>query len=258
MRYLRADGVKIPRIGLGTWPMKGDGCHKAVSSALEMGYRHIDTAEIYRNEREVGRAVRDSGIPREEIFVTTKVWSNHLSRSELMKSCERSLDRLGTEWIDLYLIHSPSRRVPSEESVAAMNDLQERGSVRHIGVSNFSVAEMKDAERASDSPILTNQIEYHPFKQPRQVLEYCQEQAIPLTAYSPLAQGRVLRESELLEIAEQHGKTPAQVTLRWLIQGSWVVAIPKAASPTHQRENLSIFDFELTEEEMRRINQLGG
>lgn len=256
MEYLKLSGAALPRIGLGTWPMRGESCYGAVCSALDMGYRHIDTAEIYRNEREVGRAVQDSEVPREEIFVTTKVWSNHLRRRELIQSCERSLERLGTGSIDLYLIHSPSRMVPIDESISAMNELQDQGIVRYIGVSNFSIPNMQAAERASEAPLLTNQVEYHPYKQPRQVLEYCQSREISLTAYSPLAQGKVLRDADIREIGRRHGKTPAQVTLRWLIQQPAVLVIPKAASRAHQKENLEILDFELTAEEMARLNQL--
>jgi diketogulonate reductase-like aldo/keto reductase len=255
MEYLTVRGVEMPRIGLGTWPMKGEACTRAVSRALELGYRHLDTAEIYRNERAVGRAIRESGVARDGVFVTTKVWSNHLRDAELIRACESSLERLGTDWIDLYLIHSASRTVPIAESIGAMNALQDRGWVRHIGVSNFSVSQMKAAQAASEFPILTNQVEYHPYEQPRHVLDYCQSHDISLTAYSPLGQGRVLRDAGLHAMAKRQGKTPAQVALRWLIQQPGVLAIPKAASEAHQRENLEIFDFELTNQEMGRITQ---
>ncbi|WP_416838731.1 aldo/keto reductase [Haloferax sp. DFSO52] len=257
MEYVTASGVDVPALGFGTWPMKGATCRTAVEHALDAGYRHLDTAQMYNNEDAVGQAIADSAVPREDVFLVTKIFRQNLSHDKVLSSVEQSVQRLGTE-IDLLLIHSPSRSVPIEASISAMNDLQERGLVEHIGVSNFSVEQMRQAIAASETPILTNQVEYHPFKSQPELLEFCIENKIILTAYSPLAQGRVIGNAVLEEIGTQYGKTDAQVALRWLIQQEMVAAIPKASSQTHIEENFDVFDFELSDTEMERIFDLQG
>ncbi|WP_336136278.1 aldo/keto reductase [Natronomonas amylolytica] len=228
----------------------------AVETALELGYRHIDTAQMYGNEDAVGAAVEKADIARDEVFVVTKTLSRNLAYDDLHDSFEDSLDRLKMESVDLLLIHEPSRSVPVEESIRAMNELQEAGRVRHIGVSNFSIRQLREAEAASDTPIVTNQVEYHPFTDQSQLLEHCVDNNIMLTAYSPLAVGRRLENETLVRIGERYGKSPAQVARRWLIQQENVSAIPKASKRQHQEENIDIFDFELTTTEMDAIFDL--
>ena len=257
MEYVTAEGVDVPALGFGTWPMKGATCRTAVEHALETGYRHIDTAQMYNNEEAVGQAIADSEVPREDVFLVTKILRQNLAHDDVLNSVEESTRRLGTE-IDLLLIHAPSRSVPIEESIGAMNELQNRGIVDHIGVSNFSVTQMRQAISASRTPILTNQVEYHPFESQSEILEFCIENGIVLTAYSPLGQERVIGNEVLEGIAKQYGKTAAQVVLRWLIQQEMVAAIPKASNRAHIEENFNIFDFELGDEEMERIFDMQG
>jgi len=257
MEHVTADGVDVPALGFGTWPMKGETCRTAVGHALDIGYRHIDTAQMYDNEEAVGRAIAASDVPREDVFLVTKVLRNNLAHDDVLRSVEQSAQRLKTE-IDLLLIHAPSRSVPIEESISAMNQLQERGLVENIGVSNFSVEQIRQAIAASETSILTNQVEYHPFRDQSEILEFCIENGIVLTAYSPLGKGRVIGNEVLEQIGDTYQKTAAQVALRWLLQQEMVVAIPKASSPTHIEENFDVFDFEVTDEEMEQIFDLQG
>lgn len=249
-------GVEVPTIGLGTWRLNGSNGREAVVRALELGYRHIDTAEMYNNEREIGEAIAASAIPREELFLVSKVWRTNLGRQEVLSACDDSLARLGVDSLDLYLIHWPSSAVPIEETIAAMDELVSTGKTRYIGVSNFSVDLMDAARRASEHGILTNQVEYHPYKDRSTLRAACVEQDILLTAYSPVAKGRVSRDKSLREIGQKYGKTAAQVALRWLIEQENVVAIPKSESDAHLRENLDVFDFELSTEDRSAIDQL--
>ena len=258
MEYVTVGDVEVPALGFGTWPMKGETCRTAVRTALEHGYRHIDTAQMYENEAAVGQAIAESEVPREEVFLVTKLLSGNLARDDVLSTARASLDRLDTGYIDLLLIHSPSRSVPIEESIGAMNQLQAEGVVEHIGVSNFSVEQLEAAMDASETPILTNQVEYHPFTSKGDLLEFCIDHGIMLTAYTPVARGRVVGNETLEEIGERYGKTAAQVALRWLVQQELVSAIPKASTPEHIRENIDVFDFELTAEEMERIFDLQG
>lgn len=257
MDYITVRGENVPALGFGTWSMTGDTCRAAVETALETGYRHIDTAQMYDNEDAVGQAIADSAVPREEVFLVTKILRQNLAYDDVLNSVEGSLQRLGTD-IDLLLIHAPSRSVPIEESIEAMNELQERGAVEHIGVSNFSVEQMEQAVAASATPILTNQVEYHPFESQTEILEFCIENDVVLTAYSPLAKGRVVDNEVLEAIGRRHEKTAAQVALRWLLQQEVVAAIPKASSHEHVEENFDVFDFELGSDEMAQIFELQG
>lgn len=256
MQVVELHGARVPVIGLGTWDLRGEEGYRAVLCALSLGYRHTDTAEFYDNEREVGRAIKDSQVPRDAIFLTTKVWYTHLRFQDLIRSCEESLRKLGTDYVDLYLIHWPNEAVPLEESLEAMEKLKKDGKVRFIGVSNFDVDLLDKARRIASSPILTDQVEYHPYLSQKPLLEYCQKNRVILTAYSPLARGRLSQDPLLVRIAAKYGKTVAQVVLRWLIEQDMVVAIPKAKDEKHQRENLEIFDFSLTEEEREAIARL--
>lgn len=256
MEHATVRGVAVPKVGFGTARMTGDECRTAVEDALDLGYRHVDTAQMYANETAVGEAVAAADVDRSEVFLTTKLDRENVAREEAPRSTEESLDRLGTDYVDLLLIHAPSRSVPVEETIGAMNDLQDEGNVEHIGVSNFDVDQLRAAMDASETPILTNQVEYHPHREQHELLEFCIEADVLLTAYSPLNKGRLDGDETLAEIGERHGKAPGQVALRWLIQQRNVVAIPKASSPAHRRENLDVFDFELGPEEMERIFEL--
>ncbi|WP_129113022.1 aldo/keto reductase [Halegenticoccus tardaugens] len=256
--YVTVRGVDVPALGLGTARMTGEECADAVASALDLGYRHVDTAQMYDNEEAVGRAIRESDVPRDEVFLTTKLHPSNLARDDTFDSFRGSLDRLDTEVVDLLLIHAPREYVPVEETLGAMNDLREAGEVRHVGVSNFSVAQLEAAMDASDAPILTNQVEYHPYKRQDDLLAFCVENDVMLTAYSPLDVGDLADDDALAEIGDRHGKTPSQVALRWLIQQEHVSAIPKASRRAHQLENIEIFDFELSADEMARIFERRG
>jgi diketogulonate reductase-like aldo/keto reductase len=207
MEYVTAAGVDVPALGFGTWPMTGATCRSAVQHALQTGYRHVDTAQMYDNEAAVGAAIADSGVPRADVFLVTKVRRQNLARDDLLRSVEESAQELGTG-IDLLLIHAPSRSVPIEESVGAMNELQQRGVVEHIGVSNFSVDQLRRAIAASETPVLTNQVEYHPFESRPDLLEYCLENGVVLTAYSPLAQGRVVGNGSSRGSERRTGRPP--------------------------------------------------
>jgi len=243
----------IPVLGLGTYRLRGQSCTETVSQALELGYRHIDTAEYYENQAAIGQALAETAVDRETLFVTTKVWRNNLRAADTKRVARESREKLGLETIDLFLIHWPSPSVPIEETIAAMNDLQEDGVIKHIGVSNFSVEQLQAARDASDTPLCANQVEYNPYTDQSALLEYCIDHDITLTAYSPLAKGRVADDDTLAAIGDRHDKSPAQVALRWLVQQPQVAAIPKAASRAHLQSNLSVFDFELTDEEMAEI-----
>jgi len=257
MESVSVGSVEVPALGFGTARLTGEPCRDAVEHALELGYRHIDTAQMYDNEAAVGDAIATTSVDRDDIFLVTKVHRRNLAYEDVLSSVEASLDRLGTP-IDLLLIHAPSRSVPVKESIDAMNHLQTEGRVEHIGVSNFSVSQMQEAIAASETPILTNQVEYHPFTDQSDLLAFCIENDLMLTAYSPVAEGRVVGNDALQSISEKHGKSEAQVALRWLLQQDCVAAIPKAASRQHRQENLDIFDFELTDDEMRDIFDLQG
>lgn len=248
-------GVAVPTIGIGTWNLRGARGQSAVEMALELGYRHIDTAEMYRNESEIGHAIAVSGVPREELFLVSKVWRTNLRRDEVLGACDDSLKRLGVEALDLYLIHWPSRAVPIEETMEAMDELVSSGRTRTIGVSNFTIDQMQAAHRASEAGVFCNQVEYHPNQGRSDLQKVCAENDILLTAYSPVAKGRLARDRALQEIGDRHGKTAAQVALRWLIEQENVVAIPKSQSEAHLRENLAVFDFELTDEERATISR---
>jgi diketogulonate reductase-like aldo/keto reductase len=253
---VRANGAAIPAIGLGTWQLRGDEALRAVHAALDAGYRHIDTAAMYGNEREIGEAVRAHPVPREDIFLTTKVWSSDLADGLLQKSAEASLKRLQVAEVDLLLIHWPSRDIPLREQIRALCDAKRRGLARHIGVSNFSPRYVEAAVQYADEPIVTNQVEYHPYLDQSAVFAACRKHGLVVSSYAPIGRGAVLRDAVVREIARAKGKTPAQVVLRWHIQQPLNLAIPKSADPRRIRENIAIFDFALTPEEMDRISSL--
>ncbi len=248
---LTVQGVTIPKLGLGTWQITGSDCVVAVRDALELGYDHVDTARAYGNEPQVGQGLHDSGRNRDEIFLTTKLWYAQLSAIEVHDQVEQSLRDLRTEYIDLLLIHWPNPRVPIAETLGAMAEAQEAGRVRHLGVSNFPSPLLREA--LDHAPLICDQVEYHPYLGQPQVLELARERDLMVTAYSPLARGAALQDPILREIGEAHGKNPAQVVLRWLLDQPNVAAIPKASSREHIAANIDIFDFELADEERGRI-----
>lgn len=259
MEFVTVADARIPALGLGTARMTGDDCRQAVGTALELGYRHVDTAQMYDNEEAVGDAIAEADVEREDVFLVTKVNTDNLRREDVLRSTRRSLDRLDTDYADLLLIHAPRKYAPISETIGAMNELQDDGAVRHVGVSNFSVDQLREAMDASRTPIVTNQVKYHPYTDQSELLAFCVENDVTLTAYSPLARGDVASDDALAEIGGRHGKTPSQVALRWLLQQEHVIPIPKAASRDHQRENLDVFDFRLSDDEMERIfEQKGG
>jgi len=246
-------GEQVPAIGLGTWQLSGETCVRSVEQALNLGYRHLDTAQDYRNEAEVGKGLRKARVERAEVFLVTKVHPSNFAYEKTVRSTHESLKRLGTGYVDLLLMHWPNPDVPLEETLGAMRALQEEGSVRHLGVSNFSPLLVEEAARHAE--IFCNEIEYHPYLAQKGLLAQSREMGYLLTAYSPLAKGRVLRDPTLRELAETYGKTPAQVTLRWLVQQG-VAAIPKSANDERRRANLEIFDFALSNEDMSVISGL--
>jgi len=248
-------GEAVPALGFGTWQITGEECERAVADALARGYRHIDTAQMYENEREVGRGIVASGVDRAEIFLVTKVATDNLAREAVRRSTLESLERLGTDSIDLLLVHWPSPETPLSETLGAMRDLQEEGRVRRIGVSNFPPSRFEEALGITE--IFCNQVEYHPFLNQDPLLSTVRERGLLLTAYCPLARGRVAEDATIREIGKVHDKTPGQVALRWLIQQG-IAAIPKASSTEHRAENIDIFDFSLSKEEMERISALRG
>jgi diketogulonate reductase-like aldo/keto reductase len=246
----------VPKLGLGTWDLRGNDAIKAVHSAIDLGYRHIDTAEMYRNEAEIGQGLAETGIARDELFLVSKVWTNHLRAEQVVDACTNSLRKLGVEYLDLYLVHWPSNSVPLEETMEGMARLMEEGKTRQVGVSNFSVAKMERASRALGQTIFCNQVKFHLTHRQDELIQYCQKQNILLTAYTPLDKGRLASRRELADIGESHGKSPLQIALRWLVQQEKVAAIPKASSREHQAANIDIFDFALTTEEMGRLGQI--
>ena len=217
MQFVEAGGARIPAIGLGTWELRGRTCARVVEQALRLGYRHIDTAQIYENESEVGEGLRASGVNRDEVFVTTKVWTTHFAPNDLERSTRESLARLRLAHVDLLLLHWPNPRIPLQETLGALAHVKELGMTRHIGVSNFTVALIEEAVAACPVPLVCDQVEYHPYLDQAKVLQACSDNGMALVAYSPIAKGRIKNDKVLAPIGEKHCKTAAQVCLRWLM-----------------------------------------
>jgi 2,5-diketo-D-gluconate reductase A len=250
------DGVEIPQLGFGVFQVRPEDTQEVVEEALEVGYRHIDTAAAYRNERGVGAAIAASGIPREEIFVTTKLWNSHQGYETTLGAFRKSLDRLGLDYVDLYLIHWP---VPTEgralDTWRAFERVHDEGRSRTIGVSNFRVEDLEQLEQQAFIQPTVNQIELHPHFPQAELRAWHEEHAIATESWSPLAQGDLLVNETIAGVAARHGRTPAQVILRWHLQLGNVV-IPKSVTPARIRENFELFDFELSEEDMTEIAAL--
>lgn len=256
---LEVQGARVPKLGFGTWQITGPACREAVRDALELGYRHLDTARVYENEAEVGAALRESGVGREEVFLTTKVWMDDAAPRPLQASAEASLRDLGTDYVDLLLLHWPNPGVPIEQTLAAMAALGEQGRIRHAGVSNFPPGHLRRAIEAAGQVglrLFCDQVEHHPLLGQDELLRLAAEHELMITAYAPFGHGAVLEEPVLAAIGEAHGKSVAQVALRWLLDQPLVSAVPKAASHENRAANLDVFDFELSEEERARIGAL--
>jgi methylglyoxal/glyoxal reductase len=249
------NNVRIPILGLGVYQTPpGRVTQNAVKFALSVGYRHVDTARIYGNEADVGEAVRKSGVPREQLFVTTKLWNGDQGYDSTLRACEASLKRLGFDYVDLYLIHFP---VPEtrKESWKAMMTLLERGKCRAIGVSNFTIPHLEDLLEEHELTPAVNQVEFHPFLYQKELLEYCQRKGIQVEAYSPLARGEKLKHPRLTAVAAKYSKTPAELMIRWGLQHGLVV-IPKSTREERIRENSQVFDFEISADDMRSLDSL--
>lgn len=253
MEYVTVGEESVPALGLGTYRLRGSDCERVVREALELGYRHVDTAEMYGNESAVGRGLRSADVDRDAVFLTTKVWRTNLEYDDVLRSVDQSLDHLGIDAVDLLLVHWPSHTVPIEETLEAFNRIHDEGAARHIGVSNFDLEQLREAMAVSDAPIFADQVRYHPRVDRTALRAFCAEHDLLLTAYSPLGKGSIADDATLGDIGTRYGKTAAQVALRWLIQQDRVAAIPKAASPDHLRENIAVFDFALTADEMATI-----
>src|SRR5690242_9802935 len=244
-------GFKIPIVGLGTWALRGRDCARLTEQAIRIGYRHIDTAQMYDNEREVGEGVRASGV-RHEVIVTTKVQPTMLAPHDLERSVKESLAKLRLDVIDLLLIHWPNPRVPVAETLGAMAKMKREGYTRQIGVSNFTVALLDEANKASSEPLVCDEVECHPFLNQDKIIAACRKSGMAVVAYSPIARGAAVGDKVLEKIGKAHGKTAAQVCLRWLIQQGMVV-IPRTSKIERLEENFAVFDFELSDSEMRDI-----
>jgi diketogulonate reductase-like aldo/keto reductase len=256
MNFIEANGARIPAIGLGTWELRGRTCARLVEQALRLGYRHIDTAQVYENEREVGEGLRGSGVKRDEVFITTKIWTSHFTPNDLERSAKESLVRLRLTEIDLLLLHWPNPQVPLSETLGALARAKQLGLARHIGVSNFTVALIEEAVAACPEPLVCDQVEYHPYLDQTKVRDACARHGMAVVAYSPVAKGRIKNDQALMRIASRYRKTAAQVCLRWLVQQN-VAAIPRTSRLERLSENIEIFDFELSDEDMREISSIG-
>jgi 2,5-diketo-D-gluconate reductase B len=252
---IAANGANIPLLGLGTWELRGRACARVVEQALRLGYRHIDTAEMYDNEREIGEGLRASGVKRSTVFVTTKIWPTHYAPRELERAARDCLVRLRLSEVDLLLLHWPNLQIPLAETLGALAKVKRDGLTRHIGVSNFTVALIEEAWRATTEPLVCDQVECHPFLDQSKVLAACRRHGMALVAYSPIAQGSARTDEVLRRIGNAHGKTAAQVCLRFLVQRD-IVVIPRTSKLERLSENAAIFDFTLSEREMADISAL--
>ena len=256
MTNLHTQGISLPRLGLGTFRMQGEACRAAVESALALGYRHIDTAEMYGNEEAIGAAIAASGLTRSELHVTTKVWNENLAPDAIRKAFDASLKKLRLDHVDLYLVHWPARQMNLPAIFETLMKLKEGGRTRAIGVANFTTALLKTVVEEIRAPIACDQVEYHVMLDQSKLLAYLRAHAIPLVAYCPLAQGRVADDPTLVEIARKHKATAAQVALQWLLDQDGVAAIPKASRAESQQANLDAFKVSLDEADRRAIAAL--
>ena len=254
MRALEIQGTTVPKLGFGTWQIEGPECQEAVEDALAIGYRHIDTARAYGNEREVGRGLAAGGVARKEFWLTTKIQREEYAPDDLRRAAEDSLRNLQVDCLDLLLLHWPNPAFPLEETLGALVGLRDDGLILHLGVSNFPVGMLQQALEVA--PVFADQVEFHPFLGQDELVALAAEKDFMVTAYSPLARGRVPEDPTLREIGEEHGKTAGQVALRWLLDKPQVCTIPKASSHERRVENFEVFDFELTDDDRAAIDAL--
>ena len=253
-----AGQANIPVLGLGTWQSTGQDCVDVVSQALKMGYEHIDTAQAYGNEKEVGQGIKQSGVSRDKFFLTTKIFPDDMKfePEKLIAAAKRSLADLDTDYVDLLLLHWPDDRVPLSETIPALCELQKQGLTRHIGVSNFNIANIIEAEKYADVPIVVNQVEFHPFIKQKNLQTFLNNHHILLEAYSPLARGDVFDNEIIKEIADKHNVTPAQISLAWILADKHRIAIPKTANPDHLQGNLDAIKVQLSADDIKKISSL--
>lgn len=256
MKTVSANGAEIPAIGLGTWELRGEQCAQLVSSALQGGYSHIDTAQMYKNEREVGEGIRASGIDRDKVFVTTKIWPDHFATDDFARAVDESLALLNCGVPDLLLLHWPSRTVPIAETITALNKARRAGLVRHIGISNFTVKQIDEAVALSEAPLVCNQIEFHPLINQDRVRAACARHGLAVTAYCPIARNKVADEPVICGIAARHNASPAQIALAWLAGLGDVISIPRSSRPERLVDNLKALDISLSEDEVAEISAL--
>ena len=253
-----AGQANIPVLGLGTWQSTGQDCVDVVSQALKMGYEHIDTAQAYGNEKEVGQGIKQSGVSRDKFFLTTKIFPDDMKfePEKLIAAAKRSLADLDTDYVDLLLLHWPDDRVPLSETIPALCELQKQGLTRHIGVSNFNIANIIEAEKYADVPIVVNQVEFHPFIKQKTLQTFLNNHHILLEAYSPLARGDVFDNEIIKEIADKHNVTPAQISLAWILADKHRIAIPKTSNPDHLQGNLDAMKVQLSADDIEKISSL--
>ena len=248
-------GDKIPGVGFGTYKLTGSEGIKAIENALEVGYRHIDTAEGYNNQPEVSKAIKNSGLSRRELFITSKVGYDNLHYDNLIQACEETLQELKTDYLDLYLIHWPNKMISVEETLRAMGKLKSDGKIKNIGVSNFTIKRLEEVKGITDEEVVLNQVEFHPYLYQKELYEYCNDNNISLAAYSPIARGGVFGDPVIAEIGKKYYKNEAQVTLKWMIQKD-IIVIPRSSNAAHIKANFDIFDFELNNDEIYRIDNI--
>lgn len=252
--YKLLSGYEMPVLGLGTWELTGTTCESAVAMALELGYRHIDTAELYGNEVQIGRAIKKAD--RSQLFITSKVSSSNLRTDDVVGACQASLKRLDTDYLDLYLVHWPNDTIGLEQAMEGMHKLVTAGKVRSVGLSNFGIGRMEQAMAISQSPICNNQIEHHPYRRQHAIPQFCDEHSITVTAYSPLARAKVVDDPTLQRIGKNYAKSAVQVSLRWLLHKGAIV-IPKASSGEHLKADMELNGWELSAEDVEAIDSLG-
>ena len=256
MRYITAKGAEVPVLGFGTWNVFGAEGVRTIEEALTLGYRHIDTAQMYENEREVGEGLRGSGVKRDDVFVTTKIWPSHFAPLELERSARERLAQLRLNEVDLLLLHWPNPQIPLAETLGALAKVKRDGLTRHIGISNFTVALIEEALKVTTEPLVCDQFECHPFLDQSKLIAACRKYGLAVVAYSPIARGDARKNDVLKRIGAAHKKTATQVCLRFLVQQD-IVVIPRTSKLERLSENAAIFDFTLSDDEMNEIAKLG-
>lgn len=247
-------GLEVPNLGFGTWQITRQECTESVKTALDLGYRHIDTADKYGNHKEVGEGIKQSGIDRKDIFLTTKVWRDFLHHDEVLDAASRFLEELQTDYLDLLLVHWPNTEVPITETLEALKELQEKGTIKSFGLSNFTIPLLQEA-LDTGMQFVTNQVEFHPSLYQKELKEFCDKNNIIITAYSPIAQGADLKLPIVQELAQKYGKTPSQIALNWILKKD-IIVIPRSHKKEHIQDNLGALSFDLSQEDSAKIDSL--